>query len=95
MLLASTAGRPDVFTQCLAQEELAAGDLGLANLVTSNGFFADPVLELGTPAQRERWLRPLCGPDAPQTALAVTEPGSGSDAASITTRAERVDGGYR
>ena len=88
-------GITDVFTQCLAQEELAAGDLGLANLVTSNGFFADPVLELGTPEQRERWLRPLCGPDAPQTALAVTEPGSGSDAASITTRAERVEGGYR
>jgi acyl-CoA dehydrogenase len=88
-------GVTDVFTQCLAQEELAAGDLGLANLVTSNGFFADPVLALGTPQQQERWLRPLCGPDAPQTALAVTEPGAGSDAASLTTRAVRVDGGYR
>ncbi|MFN8126585.1 MAG: acyl-CoA dehydrogenase family protein [Candidatus Nanopelagicales bacterium] len=88
-------GITDVFTQCLAQEELAAGDLGLANLITSNGFFADPVLELGTPEQQQRWLAPLCAPDAPQTALAVTEPGVGSDAAAITTRAERVEGGYR
>ena len=82
-------GFTDVLTQCLAQEELAAGDLGLANLVTSNGFFADPVLELGTPEQQRRWLTPLCGPDAPMTALAVTEPGVGSDAASLTTRAVR------
>src|SRR4029079_10819811 len=40
-------------------------------------------------------LRPLTGPNPPMTALAVTEPGVGSDAASITTRADRVAGGYR
>ncbi|MEZ5114807.1 MAG: acyl-CoA dehydrogenase family protein [Candidatus Nanopelagicales bacterium] len=88
-------GVTDVFTQCLAVEELAVGDLGLANLVTSNGFFADPVLELGTPEQCRRWLEPLGAPDAPQTAVAVTEPGVGSDAASLTTRADRIPGGYR
>jgi acyl-CoA dehydrogenase len=52
------------------------------------------VLALGTPEQQQRWLAPLASPDAPQTALAVTEPGSGSDAASITTRADHVAGGY-
>lgn len=82
-------GSTDIFTQALVQEELCAGDLAVGNLLTSNGFFADPVLELGTPEQKERWLRPLCSPDAPMTSLAVTEPGSGSDAASITTRAVR------
>jgi acyl-CoA dehydrogenase len=88
-------GFTDVFTQCLAQEELSAADAGIANLLTSGGFFADPVLELGTEAQKERWLRPLTSDDPPMTALAVTEPGVGSDSAAVTTRATKVDGGYR
>ncbi|NUR73112.1 MAG: acyl-CoA dehydrogenase [Hamadaea sp.] len=88
-------GATDVFTQCLVQEELGAADAALGNLLTSNGFFADPVLELGTEDQKERWLRPLTGPNPPMTALAVTEPGVGSDSAAITTRAERTTGGYR
>jgi acyl-CoA dehydrogenase len=88
-------GFTDVFTQCLVQEELCFGDPGIGNLLCSNGFFADPVLELGTEEQRKRWLTPLTGPDTPLTALATTEPGAGSDAASITTTARRVDGGYR
>lgn len=88
-------GFTDIFTQCLVQEELGAADAAIGNLLTSNGFFADPILELGTPDQRERWLRPLTGENPPMTALAVTEPGVGSDAAAITTRAVKVDGGYR
>ncbi|HEY1488271.1 MAG TPA: acyl-CoA dehydrogenase family protein [Micromonosporaceae bacterium] len=88
-------GFTDVFTQCLAQEELSAADAGIANLLTSGGFFADPVLELGTPEQKERWLRPLSSDDPPMTALAVTEPGAGSDTAAITTKARRVGGGYK
>ncbi|HEY2795860.1 MAG TPA: acyl-CoA dehydrogenase family protein [Micromonosporaceae bacterium] len=88
-------GFTDVFTQCLAQEELSAADAGIANLLTSGGFFADPVLELGTPEQKERWLRPLTSEDPPMTALAVTEPGVGSDSAAITTKARRVGSGYK
>lgn len=88
-------GFTDVFTQCLVQEELCFGDPGIGNLVCSNGFFADPVLALGTPDQRKRWLTPLTGPDAPMTALATTEPGVGSDAASIKTTAAKEGAGYR
>ena len=87
-------GYTDAFTQCLVQEQLCWGDPGIGNFICSNGFFAHPVLELGTAEQKEKWLRPLAGPDAPCTALATTEPGSGSDAASIVTRAKKVDGGY-
>src|ERR1700733_8979218 len=47
-------GFTDVFTQCLVQEELCWGDPGIGNLLCSNGFFADPVLALGTPEQQER-----------------------------------------
>ncbi|MET9531054.1 MULTISPECIES: acyl-CoA dehydrogenase family protein [unclassified Streptomyces] len=87
-------GFTDVFTQCLVQEELCVGDLGIGNLLCSNGFFADPLLALGTEDQKRAWLTPLAGPDTPMTSLAVTEPGSGSDAASIRTTATRTDGGY-
>lgn len=88
-------GMTDVFTQCLVQEELCFGDPGIGNLVCSNGFFSDPLLALGSEEQKEKWLRPVTGADAVMTALATTEPGSGSDAASIVTKAIRVDGGYR
>ncbi len=87
-------GFTDVYTQCLVQEEMCWGDPGIGNLLCSNGFFADPILALGTDDQKRRWLRPLTGPDSPLTALATTEPGAGSDAASITTVARRVPGGY-
>ncbi|WP_028922969.1 acyl-CoA dehydrogenase family protein [Pseudonocardia acaciae] len=88
-------GFTDVFTQCLAQEELCWGDPGIGNLVCSNGFFADPILALGTEEQKRAWLTPLTGPGSPMTALATTEPEAGSDAASIVTTARKVDGGYR
>jgi alkylation response protein AidB-like acyl-CoA dehydrogenase len=82
-------GATDMLTQVLVQEELCHGDLGIGNLLTSSGFFADPILELGTDEQKQRWLQPLTTDDPPLTALAVTEPGHGSDAAGIRTRAVR------
>jgi alkylation response protein AidB-like acyl-CoA dehydrogenase len=87
-------GFTDVFTRCLVQEELCWGDPGIGNLLCSNGFFADPILRLGTEEQKKTWLGPLTGPDAPMTALATTEPNAGSDAASMITTARRVEGGY-
>ena len=87
-------GLTDVFTGCLVQEELCHGCSGIGNLITSNGFFAEPVLALGTEEQQERWLRPLTAARPPMTALATTEPDSGSDAAALRTSAKRVDGGY-
>ncbi|MDH4158890.1 MAG: acyl-CoA dehydrogenase family protein [Actinomycetota bacterium] len=88
-------GFVDTFSQCLVQEELCAGDPGIGNLVASNGFFAHPVLALGTASQKTEWLTPLGQVDTPLTALAVTEPEVGSDSAAMTTRATRVAGGYR
>ncbi|MFE5025958.1 acyl-CoA dehydrogenase family protein [Streptomyces sp. NPDC056656] len=82
-------GVTDMVTQVLVQQELCHGDIAIGNLLTSSGFFADPVLELGTQAQKERWLRPLTTDTPPLTALAVTEPDHGSDAAGIRTRAVR------
>ncbi|GAA3469675.1 acyl-CoA dehydrogenase family protein [Nonomuraea roseola] len=87
-------GVTDLVTQCLVQEELCHGDVSIGNLTTSAGFFAAPVLELGSEEQKRRFLAPLCSGLPPLTALAVTEPGAGSDAASLTTRAVRDGDSY-
>ena len=82
-------GVTDLVTQCLVQEELCFGDIGIGNFLTSNAFFAEPVLALGSADQKKRWITPLTGPRPPVTAVAVTEPGVGSDAASLQTSAVR------
>jgi alkylation response protein AidB-like acyl-CoA dehydrogenase len=87
-------GMEDSFTQALVQEELCWGCSGIGNLITSNGFFAKPVLVLGTEEQARRWIEPLTTERPPLGALASTEPGVGSDAAAMTTTATRVEGGY-
>ena len=84
----------DCLTGCIVQEELCFGCSGIGNLITSGGFFAEPILVIGSEAQKRRWLEPLCGERPPLGALATTEPASGSDAAGIQTTAERRDGGY-
>jgi acyl-CoA dehydrogenase len=88
-------GFTDAFTQCLVQEELSAGDSALGNFLGSSGFFAHPVLDLGTQEQKERWLPALTTATPPLSSLAITEPDVGSDAAAMTTRAEKTHGGYR
>ncbi|WP_052460882.1 acyl-CoA dehydrogenase family protein [Microbacterium gorillae] len=59
------------------------GNMHLLNLVAS-------------PAQRERWLAPLARGEV-RSSFAMTEPhpGAGSDPRALTTRAVRVDGGWR
>ena len=87
-------GMTDCLTGCIVQEELSHGCSGIGNLITSNGFFAEPVLVLGDEQQQRRWIEPLMGDKPPLTALATTEPESGSDAASIRTAARRDGDGY-
>jgi acyl-CoA dehydrogenase len=87
-------GMTDCLTGCIVQEELSHGCAGIGNLITSNGFFAEPLLVLGDEAQQRRWLEPLTGERPPLTALATTEPEAGSDAASIRTTARRAEDGY-
>jgi acyl-CoA dehydrogenase len=87
-------GMTDCLTGCIVQEELSHGCSGIGNLITSNGFFAEPVLALGDESQRRRWIEPLTGERPPLTALATTEPEAGSDAASIRTSARRDGDDY-
>ncbi len=58
----------------------------------SHGIALPPIVRFGTPAQRERFVRPCLGSGPGQAriaALAVTEPGGGSDVAALATRAVR------
>src|ERR687888_1947429 len=87
-------GLTDCLTGCIVQEELCFGCAGIGNLITSGGFFAEPILVLGSDEQKRRWIEPIAGERPPLGALATTEPGSGSDAASIQTVAERDGSGY-
>jgi acyl-CoA dehydrogenase len=88
------AGLTDCLTGCIVQEELCYGCSGIGNLITSGGFFAEPILVLGSEEQKRRWIEPLAGDRPLLGALATTEPASGSDAASIQTVAERKGEGY-
>jgi len=76
-------------------EEMAAAGLGAPGLALTlhNDICLPYFLELCTDEQRERWL-PGIASGALVTAVAMTEPGTGSDLASITTRARREDGHY-
>lgn len=87
-------GITDVVTQCLVQQELCYGDIGIGNFLTSNAFFSGPVEALGNAEQKKRWLTPLTTSTPPITSVAVTEPGVGSDAASLQTRAVRDGDDY-
>jgi acyl-CoA dehydrogenase len=52
-----------------------------------------PIWKFGTAEQKQRYLVPAVRGER-IGALGITEPGAGSDVAAITTRAERVDGGW-
>src|SRR3990172_12982439 len=82
-------GVDSVLTQCRIGEELSWGDGPIANAITSNGFFAGPIVAMGAQGQCERWVRPLAGPEPPLCGLAITEPEAGSDAPAIAPPAGR------
>lgn len=52
------------------------------------------LLKFGNESQRDRWLAPLARGDT-RSCFAMTEPDAGSDPRRISTRAERIDGGWR
>ncbi|CAA9506592.1 MAG: Citronellyl-CoA dehydrogenase @ Acyl-CoA dehydrogenase, Mycobacterial subgroup FadE13 [uncultured Solirubrobacterales bacterium] len=76
-------------------EELArCGSGGLAAAIGAHtGIATPPVWRFGTPDQHERYLIPAIRGEK-IAALGITEPGAGSDVASIRTTAKPVDGGY-
>lgn len=75
-------------------EEIAAGDGSVSTLVSVHNAPTCEILErFATPAQKERWLRPMASGEAVGS-FALTESAAGSDPAAIRTRAVRTNSGY-
>jgi acyl-CoA dehydrogenase len=81
------AGVPDFrYEQVLIEENVRYGDAGF--FMTLHSRLVGPYIgELGTEEQKARWL-PKCISGEHVLAVAITEPGAGSDVASIRTKAE-------
>jgi alkylation response protein AidB-like acyl-CoA dehydrogenase len=82
----------DHLAYCLVTEELGRGDSAVRGVLSvSLGLVAKSVAAWGSEEQKRRWLPRLCAGEA-VGCFGLTEPGTGSDAAHLTTRARR-DGG--
>jgi alkylation response protein AidB-like acyl-CoA dehydrogenase len=78
----------------LAVEELSKVDASAAIQVdVQNTLVNYPIASYGSDAQQAQYLTRLASSRV--GAYALSEPGSGSDAFGLATRAERVDGGWR
>ncbi|MFE9425450.1 acyl-CoA dehydrogenase family protein [Kitasatospora sp. NPDC006697] len=79
----------DHLAYCLVLEELGRGDSAVRGIVSvSLGLVAKSVNAYGSEEQKRHWLPRLCSGEA-LACFALTEPGTGSDAANLTTRAVR------
>ncbi|MFG3025337.1 acyl-CoA dehydrogenase family protein [Streptomyces sp. NPDC048254] len=84
----------DTVSYVAVMEELGAADQSVASSWNAHSTIATlPLLAYGTEEQKQRWLAPLARGEA-IGAFGLTEPGAGSDAAGITTTAQRRDGGW-
>jgi acyl-CoA dehydrogenase len=94
-------GGGDAMAICVLSEELARASGGIAVTALVSGYMSAPhIARYGTDEQKARYLPGVVSGEK-IAAIAVTEPGTGSDVGSITTRAEpvkrdgEVGGGYR
>lgn len=81
-------------TGAVVAEELACGDLALALHMLAPRLSAFPILEMGTDAQRDLILKPLCTGNFVPGSAALMEPRYDYDAAALTTVATRDGIGF-
>jgi (2S)-methylsuccinyl-CoA dehydrogenase len=81
-------------SMCVVSEELARGYIGVGSLGTRSEIAAELILGSGTDEQKQKWLPRIASGEVLPTAV-FTEPNTGSDLASLKTRAERSGGVYR
>ena len=80
----------DTLTYLMALEEIAVADASTAVMMSvHNSLPTQMLLNFGTDVQRERFLRPMARGEM-IGAFALSEPEAGSDASSLTCKAERV-----
>lgn len=73
-------------SMCVVSEELSRGYIGVGSLGTRSEIAAELILHGGTEAQKEQWLPKIASGEILPTAV-FTEPNTGSDLASLKTRA--------
>jgi alkylation response protein AidB-like acyl-CoA dehydrogenase len=78
----------DYVSYALAIEELARVDAGTAVTLSVHAMIGSAILRLGNDEQKARYLPQLAGGDV-IAGFALTEPGAGSDAASLMSTARR------
>lgn len=81
----------DAVEQLVVEQELGAVDVPGLGI---SGWVGETVAQHGTDEQRDRWVRPTLLGELTWCQL-FSEPGAGSDAAAVATRAVRTDGGWR
>jgi (2S)-methylsuccinyl-CoA dehydrogenase len=81
-------------SMCVVSEELARGYIGVGSLGTRSEIAAELILGSGTDEQKQKWLPRIASGEVLPTAV-FTEPNTGSDLASLKTRAERSGSAYR
>ena len=79
---------------CVVSEELSRGYIGVGSLGTRSEIAEELILNAGTDAQKQEWLPKIASGEVLPTAV-FTEPNTGSDLASLTTRAIRDGDVYR
>ena len=78
---------------CVVSEELARGYIGVGSLATRTEIASELILNDGTETQKDFWL-PKISKGETIPAACFTEPDSGSDLGSITTKAIKDDGKF-
>jgi len=84
----------DYLSYALIVEQVGRADSSARTVVSvQTSLVCGSIERWGTEEQKKQWLPPLCSGDA-LGCFGLTEPDTGSDAASLRTRAERTDSGW-
>jgi (2S)-methylsuccinyl-CoA dehydrogenase len=81
-------------SMCVVSEELSRGYIGVGSLGTRSEIAAELILGSGTEDQKRQWLPKIASGEVLPTAV-FTEPNTGSDLASLKTRAVRERDAYK
>ncbi len=85
----------DYRTYGLIVEEVGRADSSARTVVSvTTSLVGSAIDRWGTEKQRRKWIPGLCSGEA-LGCFALTEPDTGSDAANLKTRAEKIEGGWR
>lgn len=89
------AGVEDQLCWALVREELAWGCAGLTIAMLASNLAATPIMHMGTPEQKKKYLTRLCDPERiTLAAMGMTEPDAGSDVTGIRTTAVKKGDRY-